>query len=266
MKQNKPENIEEYKKWFKDFLKIDIDNKTENHYNSVANKIKIDFEKSKVWIDIIHSIPERNIEYLSKTGYPLLINEFKPELVTKPFSSFFEKSFRKNVILNKKWNNNDDPQPPSGGWITPDNWFERINDILRTYFVVKYLDGVDFLMGKIVNAFHNEKLKCHNYFEARDEGYYAVHIYVINQFEIPQISWNTENKNISIEIQITTQLQDVIRKLTHMHYENRRVCSDKTDKKWQWDYQSDEFTPNYLGHILHYLEGMIMEVRQRQSK
>lgn len=36
------------------------------------------------------------------------------------------------------------------------------------------------------------------------------------------------------------------------------------DIKWQWDYESDEFIPNYLGHILHYIEGMIMEVRKRE--
>ncbi len=262
----KPKNVDEYRKWLKDFLNITVDKKTENHYDSVANKIKTDFEKSKVWTELISRITDINNEYLTLTSYPLLINEFKPELVTKSFSSFFEKSFRKNVVFNKKWRDDDNPQPPHGGWSTPENWFEQTNDILRTYFVVKYLDGVDFLMKKIISNYETNGLQCNNSFEARDEGYYAVHVYTHYDFEIPKLTWDTETKKISVEVQITTQLQDVIGKLTHKHYEDRRVRMIKSDKKWQWDYESEEFTANYLGHILHYVEGMIMEVRQRQSK
>lgn len=266
MKILKPKNVDEYRKWMKDFLNITIDKKTENHYDSVANKIKTDFEKSKVWNDLSSKLVDINNEYLALTGYQLLINEFKPELVTKSFSSFFEKSFRKNVVFNNRWREDDTPVAPHDGWTTPDNWFERTNDILRTYFVVKYLDGVDFLMKNIISNCENNGLKCNNSFEARDEGYYAVHIYTNFEFEIPKLTWDTEKKNISVELQITTQLQDVISKLTHKHYEDRRIRMNKSDKKWQWDYESEEFTANYLGHILHYVEGMIMDVRQRQLK
>lgn len=266
MKNYKPANVDEYRKWLKDFLKISVDAKTENHYDSVANKIKTDFEKTKIWRELNSHLNDFNNEYLTTTGYQLLINEFKPGLVTKSFSSFFEKSFRKNVVLNERWINDANPEPPYEGWITPDNWFEKTNDILRTYFVAKYLDGVDFLMKKIIASCETNSLKCNNSFEARDEGYYAVHVYTVFQFEIPKLSWDTEKKNISIEFQITTQLQDVISKLTHAYYENRRVKVEKSDKKWQWNYESDEFTANYLGHILHYVEGMIMDVRQKQLK
>lgn len=260
MKPDKPKNIEEYKKWLKDKFGIVIDAKTSTHYNSVSSKIKTDFEASKVWTDIIQNLNNFNNEYLSNTGYQLLINEFKPEFVTKSFSSFFEKSFRKNIVLNNNW-----PDSPDKEWILPNNWFEKTNDILRTYFVVKYLDGVDFLMEKIIKMCKQNTLNCNNSFEARDEGYYAVHLYTKYQFEIPKLDWDTENKSFSIEMQITTQLQDVISKLTHQYYEDRRIRINKTDKKWQWNYASDEFTVNYLGHILHYLEGMIMDVRQKQS-
>ena len=66
-------------------------------------------------------------------------------------------------------------------------------------------------------------------------------------------------------MQITTQLQEVIRKLLHKHYESRRKRTTPDELKWQWDYKSDEFSANYLGHILHYIEGMIMEVRDKQE-
>lgn len=265
MKIVKPRNLEEYGKWLQEYHGFIIDKKIENHYNSIASKIKNDFENSNVWTAIISRMQDINNEYLSQTGYQLFINEFKPILVTKTFNSFLEKSFRKNVVFNKNWIIDDKPVPPSGGWITPNNWIEKTNDILRTYFVVKYLDGVETLMQKIIEIFKENLLEYNKTFEARDEGYYAVHVYTNYNFEIPKITWDTENKIISVEIQITTQLQDVISKLTHKYYENRRICMEKSDKKWQWKYDSEEFTVNYLGHILHYLEGMIMEVRQKQK-
>ena len=260
MKDNKPQNIDEYKKWLKTSHNFTIDNKVESHYNSIANKILTDFSNSAIWKELLSNLLTFNNEYLSQTGYQLF-NNHEPILVIKSFSSFLEKSFRKNIIFNKRW-----PNPPSKGWITPENWLETTNDILRTFFVVKYLDGVDFLMNKIIMTCANNNLACDNSFEAREEGYYALHLYTKYDFEIPKINWDTEMKSISIEIQITTQLQDVISKLTHEYYEQRRIKTEPTNKKWQWDYKSDEFTVNYLGHILHYLEGMIMEVRQKNAK
>jgi len=105
-------------------------------------------------------------------------------------------------------------------------------------------------------------LWCWDY-EAREEGYYAAHCYPRFEINIPTLSWVTEATSVEFEIQVTTQLQDVIRNLTHDYYELRRSRKTIPDMKWQWDYKGPEFVPNYLGHILHYVEGMIMEVRMR---
>jgi hypothetical protein len=48
------------------------------------------------------------------------------------------------MLNNENW-----PKEPLDGWINPANQFWRINDILRTRFVVKYIDGVGFLANKI---------------------------------------------------------------------------------------------------------------------
>jgi len=80
------------------------------------------------------------------------------------------------------------------------------------------------------------------------------------------VNWDTIFIKISIELQITTQLQEVIRKLLHNYYEERRIRLKEEDLKWQWDYRSDEFATNYLGHILHYIEGMIMDIREKQEE
>ena len=66
-----------------------------------------------------------------------------------------------------------------------------------------------------------------------------------------------------MEIQITTQVQELILNLLHKYYERRRNKIEPDN--WQWDHASDEFATNYLGHILHYVEGMIVEVRERHD-
>jgi len=258
---NKPKNIDEYKKWLKEQHKVEISDWTQTYYESVTSKIKLDFEKSEFWIQLTEDLEEYNDEYLLETGYRLLIPNFKLELYTKPFEPFFLKTFRKNIVENKCW-----PEAPKGGWLLPDNWHSRINDSIRTLIVVKYLYGTEFMSAKIKTLCEQLGLDCDIFFEARVEGYYAAHLYTKQEFEIPRIDFDTKKVNISIEIQITTQLQEVIRKLLHKYYEERRKGIKKEDIKWQWNYKSDEFVANYLGHILHYVEGMIMEIRERQKE
>ena len=258
---DKPKTIEEYKKWLEEQHNVEISDRTQTYYDSVINKIKLDFEKSELWSKLTENLKEYDDEYLLDSGYQLLIPNFTPELITKSFDSFLLKTFRKNIIENNYW-----PEPPKIGWLLPTNWHSQINDSVRTLIVVKYLDGVDFLINKIKLLCEQNKCDCKIFLEAREEGYYAAHLYINEKFEIPKIDWDTEKIDISIEIQITTQLQEVIRKLLHKYYEDRRERTTKEDIKWQWDYQGDEFTANYLGHILHYVEGMIMEIREKQKE
>jgi ppGpp synthetase/RelA/SpoT-type nucleotidyltranferase len=51
-------------------------------------------------------------------------------------------------------------------------------------------------------------------FEAKEEGYYAAHISVLQNFAVPGPSWDSTNINVWIEIQITTQLQEVYSEVT----------------------------------------------------
>jgi len=122
------------------------------------------------------------------------------------------------------------------------------------------------MINRIRGLCEQRSLPCQSYLEAREEGYYAAHVYIARNFEVPKVDWDTEIVKVSVEIQISTQLQEVIRRLLHKYYEERRRQIRKDDMKWQWNYRSDEFVANYLGHILHYIEGMIMEIRERQKK
>lgn len=258
----KPSNMDEYRAWFKEQLNIDLTDREQNHYGQVVLKMRADLEKSALWQDLLACLPEFNDKYRLERGYDLFVaSPVVPMLLTKPYDSFLHKTFRKNVLANDRW-----PGPPKNGWIKPDNWFTRINDVLRTLLVVKYLDGVEYLSDAIGTFCNNASVQQHVDFEAKEEGYYAAHIYITKQYEIPQVTWDTQQIQAQAELQITTQLQESIRRLLHHYYEARRTHgSTQQTQKWQWNYKSDEFAANYLGHILHYVEAMILEIRDKQE-
>lgn len=261
MTVHKPENIEEYKKWLEDNHQVVITERTETYYESVASKIVKDFSNSAFWNALLSELESISQEYFLTTSYNLLYTHDPPELKVKPFNSFLLKTFRKNVLENSKW-----PEEPEQGWILPSNWYTRINDITRTLIVVKYLDGVNFLVERVQSLVEQYGLPFQVAFEAREEGYYAAHVYAQHDCQIPKENWDVEKIQVMIEMQITTQLQEVIRRLLHKYYEDRRRRGKEDGLKWQWDYASDEFGANYLGHILHYVEGMIVDIRERQKE
>jgi len=261
MGNEKPENIEKYKKWLKKEHGYEISVKYSTYYETVSNQIKLNFIKSDFWKLFNKNLIEYHDAYSGKKGYPLL-TKFKPELLVKPFDSFLLKTYRKNIIENENW-----PNEPKVGWLLPENWFSRVDDIVRTLLVVKYLDGIKFLIGRIMDLCNELDQEGTFDFEAKEEGYYAAHFYIKEKIDIPKEDWDSEKIDCLIEIQITSQLQEVIRTILHKYYEKRRKeLNLQKDIKWQWDYKSNEFITNYLGHILHYVEGMIVEIRDRQKK
>lgn len=261
MNYKKPHNVSEYKDWLKKNHNVVINKSLSGYYDSITRKISQDLKESNFWKQLCDSLTSFDQEYQINTSYPLIIHGYKPKVLIKPFDSFILKTFRKNIIENLNW-----PNEPDGGWLIPSECFNFINDIIRTSIIVKYLDGVNFIVDKIDDYCKNINLKCVSSFEAREEGYYASHINVIKEFEIPRRNWDTKNIEITFEIQITTQLQEVIRRLLHKYYDKRRISTKTSTMKWQWDYKSDEFATNYLGHILHYIEGMIMDIRDKKGE
>jgi ppGpp synthetase/RelA/SpoT-type nucleotidyltranferase len=259
----KPSNPEEYIGWWNKNFDVKIDEAMKKHYESACILVKYNFENSVEWNKLIQELYNCEATYRHRSGYDLLMKgpeEIK--LSIKDWDNFISKVWRRNVVENKNWDKEDNE--PAEGWITPLNWLERINDTVRTSIVVKYLDGVKLILDTMVHHYEACGCECKEDWEAREEGYYAAHLNVIRDYEIP-FGFQTRNYRISVEIQVTTQMKDVIRQLTHLYYEHRRVRLDTPSEKWQWDYMSEEFAPNYIGHILHYVEGAIMEIRDRRQ-
>jgi hypothetical protein len=195
MSKEKPKDIDEYKNWLREEHRVEILDRTKTYYESVTSRVKIDFEKYIFWKELTDKLKEYDAEYLVETGYHLLVPSPGPELYIKPFESFLIKTFRKNILENKNW-----PNEPNDGWIFPNNWYCKINDIVRSLFVVKYIDGVEFMANKVKCLCEKHMAECKIFLEAREEGYYAAHLYTKQNFEVPKITWDTERVDVSIEI------------------------------------------------------------------
>jgi len=255
----KPTNIKEFKTWLKDNHELNLTNVHSNYYDSTIEIAKVEFEKSEFWQKFLGSLQTLNQAYYSKTDYYLYKENYKPKVVTKSFDSVVSKCFRRNIVSNRGF-----PKEPRNGWLYPNECFESINDLIRTSVVVKYLDGIEFIINSLDSLAKETNSQFDIHYEARDTGYYAVHTYLRQEIEVPNREWNTTKYNFKIEIQITTELQENIKTLTHKYYEQRREKIHNKKELWQWKYESDEFAVNYLGHILHYLEGQIMDIRNKK--
>jgi hypothetical protein len=259
MAGSKPETLADYKTWLQKMYNVESTSLNRTYYESVSNKILIEFMKSDFWQAVPAELERLDQKYFITEDYHHFTANFRPDMKLKPFSSFLEKTFRKNIVENENW-----PNEPKGGWILPESWYSEIGDIVRTMFVVKYLDGVSFFVANFSDLLSKHDMPVTVDYEAREEGYYAAHLSTEYECEIPKESWDTKRVRVKIEMQVTTQLQEVIKNLLHKYYEGRRLTTKASEVKWQWDYRSEEFATNYLGHILHYVEGMIMDIRQKQ--
>lgn len=260
---DKPTTFEEYIRWLKERHNFSITSITQEHYDYVTERVREQFKKSRFWKKLGTNLKEYDAEYyIDHGGYQLLSQTKLPELKIKPFQKFLDKTFRANASESNNW-----VKEPDNGWILPSNWYSRINDIVRTCLVVRYLDGVEFIRNRMETLCKEDNERCFDCeFKAKEEGYYAAHIYTIERCELPKyVGFGTEEVNVKIEIQLTTQLKDVIVDLLHKHYEKRRgELLAASQELWQWNWASEEFATNYLGHILHYVDGMIVGIKERK--
>jgi ppGpp synthetase/RelA/SpoT-type nucleotidyltranferase len=178
------------------------------------------------------------------------------QILSKPFSSVVSKIYRINYLNNRKF-----PEPPRRGFLNSTNFYENLNDLLRTRIVCKYLDGPRFIADAISTFCESEKLRFRCYPMASELGYHAWHCYVAVPIQAIIVN-ELKDIEIELEIQLTTQLAEVIGSLTHGLYEGQResLRAQQTDE-WRWDPQSKQFRSAYLGHTLHLLEGVIQNFK-----
>ena len=271
-------SFEDYTSWYGEQFQDSLeDGRVEQWYESVTALGSRTIEQSHFWTELHKRLPLWDTEFQADhDGYPLfrdLPNQVR--ILTKPFSSIISKSFRWNVLDNRRW-----PNPPERlvgedpadadlkaedpvNWFGPHNWLIHLPDVFRSRLTVTYFDGVAFLVERLrILAEETSATPPELDFLASHEGYHAVHLAVNHDLNVlDYASRDRVTIRGQLELQVTTTIQDVIGNMLHEVYEDWRMTGSPSN--WEWDIENPAFSVNYLGSTLHYLEGMIVVARQQ---
>jgi len=177
-------------------------------------------------------------------------------LQIKPFESAILKAYRSNIFFNRRF-----PDEPDRGAIDITDIYQSVDDLLRARLVCKYLDGPRFVCDQLAIACEQAGIEYQYRDLGTDAGYYAWHFYFKTSVDI-MLEKTVTTKSMWVEIQLSTQLAEVITSLTHGLYEKRRIgTGPKAESKWKWDANSPHFRSAFLGHGLHLLEGLIQTLK-----
>lgn len=247
--------------WAKKKIPDDLNDQVRRCFDANAVAALSTAERHEFFTSLEPFVEAVDKDYQNKVGAGLLVPGTSLELGKKSFDSTVDKLFRKNVLLNKRF-----PAAPKNGWFSSQNCASRINDIVRGILVCRYLDGPEFLAQRLKARAEEMKLPARYYSQQNDRGYYAFHFYVSIPVEIVDLTWRPSTVEVQIEIQLSTQLQEVLRSLTHKSYEHLRLLTPTPDDGWKWDFGTERFKASYLGHTLHLIEGLIVELLRDANK
>jgi hypothetical protein len=254
----KPDSLEEYITWAEREIDCQFNHpRSQRVYDTNLITIFNTVTEHPFFIGFSNKANEWEEFYKGKTYSSLFMDDSDPNLIKKPYSSTVEKTYRQNILWNKEF-----PNPPKNGWYTFQNLYSRLNDLVRGTLVCRFIDGPAFVADRIQEYAEEHKLKYRQYSQEREDGYYAFHVYVSFPVTIINSAWDEENILVEVEIQVTTQLQEVLRILTHKFYETQRLVVPNDKGKWKWDFSSSRFKVGYLSHTLHLLESIILESRE----
>lgn len=257
-----PSDLNEYEGFIEELTDQTYDSLKDNYNNNVQRWIK-EFKQADYYSLLRDNLAYINNDYKEINKVDLINIEKSLIMKHKKFKDMLDKCYRKDVLNNEKWSMDDTSWQDDYEWITPLNCFKHITDLVRTRIYVKYIDGATDVLNRLIKIANDLRFKsCYDYI-AYENGYYGIHFIIYQPMKYINIYGIEEDIELKIEIQITTQIKEIVNQLLHKYYKLYRMKERDEEKSWQWDYSSLEFVPNYIGHISHYIEGMILHARQR---
>jgi len=254
---DEPKSISDYVEWARVVLKDDLGaDVTRRIYDTNIAAALNAIQQTPFSRELNDFLIKCEQEYRSKTGTSLRMSTSSLEFSAKSFESVVNKLFRQNVVWNRAF-----PKAPQGGWVISRDVYSRLDDLVRTTVVCKFLDGPEFLSERFVAFATGNGLLVEARSLERDDGYYAFHVYTSFAVELTDQAWALAMHTMKTEIQITTQLQEILRDLTHRYYEQVRLERAPDRKAWKWRSNDPRFRAGFLSHSLHLLEGLILELR-----
>ena len=193
-------------------------------------------------------------------------------LVTKSWESVVDKLYRFNIEDNGYFSRPprvptiydqvDGVTPEGMRWITPEITHEVADDLLRTKFVVPFVDDVVAVSDKVAAAIEDCALPYYRRFHAKDSGYHAQHYYAL--LRVPGYLSGTDT-TVVLEVKVLTKMQDTLGELTHLLYEKHRrgQIPQEKKRKFAWQRHDSDFLAAYLGHAGHFLEASIADLKDQ---
>lgn len=261
-----PSSPEEFKKYVLEYCKptVGFGSEFEMNYRLNVTNLHKEFESSDFWKDFLQGLNEIDAQYRQDNNNLDLIRNMKIIIDEKEFKSAIEKAYRVSILKNK-----ESPESPDylREFILPENIFEKLNDIIRTEVIVKYIDGIEKVVSYLVDLAKKYNYETEVEVLSREEGYYAQHFYILYNTRISDFQWNPKEIKFKFEIQIRTQLQDTVKSILHWYYEKDRVKYEKgqDEKSWRWSFDKPSFVTNYIGHILHFFDGIIVNIKNKKE-
>jgi ppGpp synthetase/RelA/SpoT-type nucleotidyltranferase len=267
LEYKKPENVDEFKRLIRENKEKITTKGFESEFikaygintDTILNNVN-----EKIWSPIKKILANTDDLYQKNNDLDLLANIDKIHLEIKPIDSVINKAFRISVRESK---HNYGEKEYFNEFVTPENMYEKLNDIIRTEITVKYIDGIDLIIDAISIFAKDNKYKIYIKNKSDEVGYYAKHVYLTFNSVIVDYDYKPKNEAITFEIQIRTQLQDTVRKILHKYYEKDRIknVNSSKDSSWKWQISEPRFITNYVGHILHFLDGIIMRIKSEKE-
>jgi hypothetical protein len=259
---SKPASWQQFKQRMSDHgMVVEDSDKTRRHFETSQVALLNDLRNNGFFQKLPAHLERMAEKYLSRTRTPLFLHGSLStfELQKKGYDSAIDKAYRLNVAWNRNW-----PRPPtSGEWVGPHNWHEHLDDLVRGILVCKYMDGPHLTCEGMKQLASEAGVDADYSSRQLDNGYYAYHFYLTVPVEFVDQDWEMKKCNLKVEVQVTTQLQELGRSLTHEGYVKRRSQLSQDKNAWKWDHSSDQFKAGYIAHTLHLIEGLILDMRNK---
>lgn len=207
-----------------------------------------DLTVSSFWSDTGRELDKWRTDYRAATGSTLLSQPRLPDFTPKTIESILNK-------LQRKYPNDKLTDAFVGPYPIP-----RIGDMVRVRLTCSYLDGVEFLANKLMELAKSTGTIAVHEKQGKIEGYYAQHIN-ISQDVMLKVAGAIALVRVDCEIQIATDMSTKMWDTSHGLYE--RVRGQPTEaESWQWKHSDPRFISNQLGHLVHLVDGLLIQLRE----
>jgi len=208
-----------------------------------------DVSAGHFWAEVRNRLPEWVAEYRRTTDSNLLgdrLPDFLAKGVHRIRGKVLSKCKRDDAFCQTALGTSGPPIP-------------QLNDLVRTRIPCKFLDGVEFLAGRLSDFGKGLGVHLERQWLGSLEGYFAQH--VTFQAEVYyRFGGGATPTSITCEVQVGTDLSTRVWDAEHEIYEGARDTPEEP-AEWQWNPKDPRFVARELGHMIHLADGILVQLR-----